>query len=100
MMETRTRSTTGSGKWPLIALIAAVVGFLIGFGWQFLRARALAGELDLARREATYNGLENTLAAATIEAMRGAYEPARQQASNFFSGLISSIDTAKVASTG
>lgn len=98
-MEMGTRSSTRSGKWPLIALIAAVVGFLIGFGWQFLRANGLAGELEVAQREATFNGLESTLAAATIEAQRGSYELARQHASDFFSGLQASVTDASESAT-
>jgi len=99
-MESTSRPTTsGSGRWPLIALIAAVVGFLIGFGWQFMRARDLSRQLDVAQAEALWSGLEATLGAATIEAMRGGFEPARQQASSFFSGLQASIDRAPTTAT-
>jgi hypothetical protein len=93
-METARRSTTDSRKWALIAVIAALVAFLVGFGWQFLRAHGLSGDLDTARREATFNGLEGTLGAATIEAQRGSYELARQHTSDFYSGLQAAIDNA------
>jgi hypothetical protein len=86
-MEMRTRSAPDTRKWALIAVIAAVVAFLVGFGWQYMRARGLSGDLEVAQRAATFNGLEGTLGAAAIEAQRGSYELARQHASEFFSGL-------------
>jgi hypothetical protein len=96
-MEMRTRPAPNAGKWPLIALVAAVVAFLIGFGWQYMRARGLSGGLEVAERSATFNGLEGTLGAAAIEAQRGSYEIARQHASEFFSGLQSAVGAAPEA---
>ena len=74
-------------KIALAGVIATVVAFLIGFGWQFTRARALQEQLDQATIELTLEQLETTLAAATIEADRGNYEIARQLASDFFTRL-------------
>jgi hypothetical protein len=68
-------------------IIMTVVAFLIGFGWQYTRARALDGDLDRVTHEFTFKRLEADLGAATIEAYRGNYEIARQIASNFFTGL-------------
>ena len=64
-----------------------VLAFLVGFGWQFTRAHSLQGQLDQAQRELTFQRMEATLGAATIEAQRGGFEPARQLASDFFTRL-------------
>jgi hypothetical protein len=70
---------------------AIALGFLIGFGWQFVRAQRLSTELASARQEATLRGLEATLATATVESQRGNYESARILASQFFTGLQTGI---------
>jgi hypothetical protein len=82
-------------------VIAAVVAFAIGAGWQFSSARAYRGELettrtqlDTAHYELTFRRLEATLGAATIEAQRGNHESARRLASDFFSSLQTAIPTA------
>ncbi len=77
-----------------------VVAFLVGFGWQFARAHSLAGQLDQTRRELTFQRMEATLGAATIEAQRGGFEPARQLASDFFTQLQSAVDQAPSAGQG
>lgn len=71
-----------------------VVAFLIGFGWQFTRARALDEELSRTTTTLTFKNLEATLAAATIEAFRGNYEIARQLASQFFTALQNDMEQA------
>jgi hypothetical protein len=85
-------------------VIAAVVAFAIGGGWQFSKARAYRGELettraqlDTARYELTFRRLEATLGTATIEAQRGNHESARRLASDFFSGLQTAIEEAPVS---
>jgi hypothetical protein len=82
-------------------VIAAVVAFAIGAGWQYSKARTYRGELDTSRaeledasHELTFRRLEATLGAATIEAQRGNHESARRLASDFFSGLQAAIPTA------
>jgi len=70
-----------------------VVAFLVGFGWQFVRAHGLQGQLDQAQKELTFQRMEATLGAATIEAQRGGFEPARQLASDFFTRLQGAIET-------
>jgi len=74
-----------------------VVAFLVGFGWQFARAHSLQGQLDQTERELTFQRLEATLGAATIEAQRGGFEPARQLASDFFTRLQAAADQAPAA---
>ncbi len=70
-----------------------VLAFLVGFGWQFTRAHGLQGQLDQAQKELTFQRMEATLGAATIEAQRGGYEPSRQLASDFFTRLQAAIET-------
>ena len=69
------------GRW--IAL-AAIVGFLIGFGWQYASARSLASRLNSTTRELQHARLEAMLAVAVTEAQRDDYDRARQQASAFY----------------
>lgn len=72
-------------------MLAAVIGFGAGYGVQTIAAADVHDELDQARQAATLSDLQNTLAAAAIEAQRGSYEVARQLASRFFSGLQQSL---------
>lgn len=72
---------------PLFIAGGVLVGFLIGFIWQYASARGYRGELDRTTHELTFKRIEATLGAATIEAQRGSYEIARQLASQFFSSL-------------
>jgi hypothetical protein len=78
---------TREQKIILGGVLATLAAFLIGFVWQNSRARSFEGELETTRTELTFERLEGTLAAATIEADRGNYEIARQLASDFFTGL-------------
>ena len=78
-----------------LALAGAVVlAFLIGFGWQAMRAGRIGDELERAERELAFTTLEATLGAAAIEADRGSHEASRQLASDFFTGLQEEIDRA------
>ena len=78
---------TREQKFGLYALIAVIVAFLIGSGWQYSRARDFEQRLDQTTTELTFERLESKLAAAIIEADRGNYEIARQLASDFFTDL-------------
>jgi CRP-like cAMP-binding protein len=71
----------------LIAVVAALVAFAVGFLWQYASARRHAERLEVAERDLTLQRLEATLGAATIEALRGSHEIARQLASDFFTRL-------------
>lgn len=92
---------TDTQRVVLGALIAAIVGFAIGAGWQFSSARSsraqldtMRVELDSTRHELTFQRLEATLGAATIEAQRGNHESARRLASDFFTELQNEIESA------
>jgi hypothetical protein len=84
----------------LYLLGGLLVVFLIGAGWQFLRAEGLEARLEASERELTFTRLESTLGAATLEARRGSYEVARQLASAFYDGLqdriVSTPDAARL----
>jgi hypothetical protein len=75
----------------LIAAAAAVVAFAIGALWQYASVRSHADRLAATTDALTFQRLEATLGAATIEAQRGSYEISRQLASDFFSGLQAAI---------
>ena len=84
-------------KSALLVAGAIVVAFLVGFGWQFIRAHSLASRLDRAERDLAFQRMEATLGAATIEAQRGAYETSRRLASDFYTRLQASVDQAPEA---
>jgi hypothetical protein len=64
-----------------------IIAFAIGYGWQFIRASRLERELERTRQELAVQKIEATLGVATVEAQRGAFEPARQLASEFYTRL-------------
>jgi hypothetical protein len=70
----------------------AFAAFLLGFVPMWLSARTNANERDAAQRALRLAEIENTLAAATIHARRGDYEPARQAASTFYTNLRAELD--------
>lgn len=92
---------TDTQRVVLGAAVAAIAGFALGAGWQYSSARAYRGELettrvelDSTRHDLTFQRLEATLGAATIEAQRGNHESARRLASDFFTGLQAAVDSA------
>ena len=78
----------------LVAAVAAIVGFGIGALWQYSSARSYSQRLESVEADYTFQRLEATLGAATIEAQRGSFEIARQLASDFFTGLQADADRA------
>jgi hypothetical protein len=79
------------------ALAALILGFAIGALWQYTSARGYASELSTTQHDLTFQHLEATLGAATIEAQRGSYEIGRQLASDFFTGLQAELGRATPA---
>src|SRR5690625_4018667 len=75
------------GRAILIALAAALLAFVIGFGWQYVRAERLNAELVEAQRTVAFQEVAVTLGAATIEAQAGSHEEARRLASHAFTRL-------------
>ena len=70
----------------------AFAAFLLGFVPMWLSARSHANERDAAQQALRLAEIENTLAAATIHARRGDYEPAREAASTFYTNLRAELD--------
>lgn len=72
------------------AVLLAV--FLLGFIPMWLKSRGYASSLAEAEHQLVLLKMQDSLATATIEARRGDYEPARQNASQFFTTLRAEID--------
>ena len=83
-----------NAPWRRVGIYAvfALGFFLLGAVPMWLRARQNSTEREVAQHELRLDHLENRLMAATIDARRGDYEPARQTASDFFTSLRSQID--------
>lgn len=81
------REMSNQQRTILVAAVAAIVGFGIGALWQYTSARSYAQRLNTVETDYTFQRLEATLGAATIEAQRGSFEIARQLASDFFTDL-------------
>ena len=82
---------TNTQRLVATCVAVAIVAFLIGFGWQYFRARDFGHRLTAAQDTLAFERLEGTIAAATIEADRTNYAVARQLASDFFTGLQNEI---------
>ncbi|HET9440960.1 MAG TPA: hypothetical protein VFO52_12350 [Longimicrobiales bacterium] len=87
-------NTTREQKIIYFAIAGIIVAFLIGFLWQYTRARSFEHDFTSLRNELIFKRLESTLAAAVIEADRGNYEIARQLSSEFFTGLQQNLPSA------
>ena len=73
---------------------AVFFAFILGFAPMWLTARTRAGERDAAQRSLRLAQIERALAAAAIFARLGEYEPARVEASAFFTDLQAEVDRA------
>ena len=70
------------GRAILIALAAALLAFVIGFGWQYVRAERLNAALVESQRALAFQEIAVILGAATVEAQAGGHEEARRLASS------------------
>lgn len=70
-----------------LALLAALIAFVAGAGWQYMRAERLDDRLAQVSSEHRGARLEAMLAGAVVEAQQGNAELARQHASAFFTEL-------------
>jgi hypothetical protein len=82
-----------------IYIIVALVIFLSGLIPMWLKASAAASQRDAAKRELQLSMMQNLLASSAIDAQRGEYEPARQEASNFFTTLREQLDKGETDAT-
>ena len=73
-------------NWGLIA-VAVLVAFLVGLVPMWFMARNNAAERDAVRTELSKSEISNLLASSIVDARRGEYELARQEASEFFTRL-------------
>ena len=74
-----------------VCATAVFAAFLAGFVPMWLMASTRANERDAAQQALRVTQIENTLASATIQAGRGAYEPAYTAASAFYMRLQAEI---------
>ena len=81
------RTPAAPPRWLLFAAMAVVLVFMAAMVTQYVRNQRLRGELVATRALLETTRSEATLGAAAAEAQLGRYEPARQLASRFFSGL-------------
>ncbi len=72
--------------WSLIGG-AILIAFLIGFVPMWLTARSNAAEREAVRTELRRSEIGNLLLSSIVDARRGEYEIARQEASEFFMRL-------------
>lgn len=68
-------------------LIAVLLAFGAGFGWQFYEANQVRTELSETQQELMVERLRVRLGQAAIAAQSGDYEGARQRMSEFFTRL-------------
>jgi hypothetical protein len=80
-------STRPEGRWLGFALLAIVIAFFIGFGWQFYRATTVGQALSAVEHELVVERLRVQLANATLAAQDGRYEAARREMSDFFNRI-------------
>ena len=95
-MDSREPVPVKNARVQRFAIYATVVvaAFLLGFVPMWLAARTSANERNAAQQALRLTQIENTLAAATIQARRGDYEPAREAASTFYTNLRAELDRA------
>lgn len=80
-------STRKRGPGFLWFLIAVLLAFGAGFGWQFYEASLVRDELSATQQELMVERLRVRLGQAAIAAQSGDYESARQRMSTFFTRL-------------
>ncbi|HEX6279840.1 MAG TPA: hypothetical protein VFZ49_07455 [Pyrinomonadaceae bacterium] len=73
-------------RWGLIAG-AILLAFLVGLMPMWLMARDIATERDEAQTQLRKSEMGNLLLLSIVDARRGEYEVARQEASEFFTRL-------------
>ncbi len=82
------------GKQFLIWAGVVLIAFLLGFVPMWWTKRTVANELEQVKLELRRQQIQNSLSAAAVYAKRGEYEPARQNASTFFSDIQSEVNDA------
>ena len=88
---TETISTDTMNRIAVTAAIA-LAAFLLGFGTMWVTSSGDERESDSLARALRPSVLQNSLATAALNAQRGEFEQARQQASSFFTDLRAELD--------
>ncbi|HEX7088961.1 MAG TPA: hypothetical protein VF192_02425 [Longimicrobiales bacterium] len=78
----------------LLIVGGVVLAFVLGFGWQYVRAQALKAELANVRQELALLRAEAALGAAAVAALQNNHEVALKLTSDFFTRLQQEVDTA------
>lgn len=91
--DTRTTRARATGKRLLLLAGVALITFIIGAGWQYMRAERIEDTLARTDRQLAFARLEARLGAATLEAQRGSYGVARSLSSDFYNGLQRHIES-------
>ena len=76
----------------IIYVTLLIVVFLLGFVPMWLKSRECSRNLSEAEHQLNLARIQNSLASAVIDARRGDYESARQDASDFFTYLREATD--------
>lgn len=84
--------TPKTGRRILFYLVGMVVVFLAGYVPPWLRLRDQTALREKAEHALTVTRIVKDLGSAAIDARRGAYEPARQEASAFFTAANYEMD--------
>lgn len=82
-----------SAKGWLIAILAIIIAFGVGYVWQYTKVLEVQKELASTRAQLQVQKLYVELGQTAFEAQRGNYEEARREASAFFTGLQSAVDS-------
>ena len=82
-------------RFATIFVTLALLFFAAGLVPMWMKARAADAKRKLAERELRMLAIQSTLASAAINARRGDYESARQEASRFFTGLREEFDAGR-----
>ncbi|MGI8554774.1 MAG: hypothetical protein ACR2LT_00220 [Pyrinomonadaceae bacterium] len=78
-------------RWGIFGVILLVV-FLLGFVPMWMQKRTVVDELAATQNQLRKSEIRGLLTTAIVESHRGEYEPARQDASEFFTRLRAEID--------
>ena len=96
-MSAATAHRPDRSRLLLWVAIAVVLLFIAAMVTQYVRTRQVRAELTAVRTQLALARTEATIGAAAAEAQQGRYEPARQLASRFFTGLQRKIAAAPTA---
>jgi hypothetical protein len=88
-----TANSGKKGRGLLWSILAVVLAFGAGFGWQYYEASQVREELVDTRRQLMVERLRVRLGQAAMAAQVGNYESARQRMSSFFTELDAAAPT-------